>query len=626
MRVLIIDDDPQIVHLASFALRARGMSVLTTTDPAEGLRLAAAEPLDAVLLDVVMPELDGPAVLQALRADRATRDLPVVFFSAKWGAVETESLRFLGPRGVIQKPFDQARLGSELLAILGRSDGSEPAAGIPMELRRSFLLAAAERLDAIERALDTLQRQPAQVEPLDVAVAEFHRLSGTAASYGLAGVSDAAQHGEAECDTVRASGQPTTATALHRWRELLVEMREHLAEAGAVVAPSIRRCVRLLCVDAGPAIEETLRLLDADSGFAVELGSTCSLDQGIPDVLVLRANPSGFDLLEQVRALPQGRRTAVVMVAPARLSTGDLQRAVCLGVDELVHDASDADSLLGRVRAVVDRKVGPPPRVLCLGINRYASSFTSVIESAGYLVRIANGRAQLEIDLDVFEPDLILAGVEEIETSELLRAVRLRMGPLAAPVVLIAAEGQPDVVLKALRAGAADVLPLPLSRGLLLATVQNRVEAARSYKMAVHRDPLTGCFRDVCFKERLQRRITSPLLGSPLTLAVVESEASPLTVADLLRRRLRETDEIGRCGPGRFAIVMERIDVPTATALFARLDAELRARAQVGLYSAILERPENAGAAYWIRCAEQTLSSARRSSESEEMLSKVISD
>src|SRR5260221_8952978 len=63
----------------------------------------------------------------------------------------------------------------------------------------------------------------------------------------------------------------------------------------------------------------------------------------------------------------------------------------------------------------------------------------------------------------------------------------------------------------------------------------------------------TGCLRGACFRHRLQHCLASPLLGSPLTLAVVESEASPLTVADLLHRRLRETDEIGRCGPRRVA-------------------------------------------------------------------------
>ena len=52
---------------------------------------------------------------------------------------------------------------------------------------------------------------------------------------------------------------------------------------------------------------------------------------------------------------------------------------------------------------------------------------------------------------------------------------------------------------------------LPLSRALLLATIQNRIQAARSYKIAVQRDPLTGCFRDACFRERLQRRLASPL-------------------------------------------------------------------------------------------------------------------
>src|SRR5260221_8211720 len=59
MRVLIIDDDPNIIALASFALRGRGIEVIASTVASEGVRIAQSENVDAILLDLVMPELDG---------------------------------------------------------------------------------------------------------------------------------------------------------------------------------------------------------------------------------------------------------------------------------------------------------------------------------------------------------------------------------------------------------------------------------------------------------------------------------------------------------------------------------------------------------------------------------------
>src|SRR5207248_2734420 len=153
--------------------------------------LAAAENFDAVLLDIMMPEIDGPSVLRALRASERTRDLPVVFISAKDAAADW-AVAQMGARGVIRKPFDPARVADQVLSLLGCQGTAARADAIPHELRRSFLLSAVDRVDGIDRALDALQRQLGAREHLDDARAGFHRVAGAAASYGFAEISDAA--------------------------------------------------------------------------------------------------------------------------------------------------------------------------------------------------------------------------------------------------------------------------------------------------------------------------------------------------------------------------------------------------------------------------------------------------
>ena len=79
--VLVVDDSALIRQVVQLGLSGRGWRVTPAGSGAEGLELAEREPPDVILLDVVMPDLDGPATLSALRAAERTRDVPVVFLT-----------------------------------------------------------------------------------------------------------------------------------------------------------------------------------------------------------------------------------------------------------------------------------------------------------------------------------------------------------------------------------------------------------------------------------------------------------------------------------------------------------------------------------------------------------------
>jgi CheY-like chemotaxis protein len=80
-RVLLAEDDRFLRRAAEARLRRRGLDVLTAADGEEALRLARAEPLDLILLDVIMPKLEGFQVLKALKEDEATARIPVIILS-----------------------------------------------------------------------------------------------------------------------------------------------------------------------------------------------------------------------------------------------------------------------------------------------------------------------------------------------------------------------------------------------------------------------------------------------------------------------------------------------------------------------------------------------------------------
>lgn len=118
--ILVIDDSRLIRQIAEVALgRVDTWRVVTAESGHEGLELAAGERPDVVLLDVVMPDLDGPATLQLLRQAAATRDIPVVFLTGKSEDDDRRRFEALGATAVIAKPFNPQTLPEQVASALG---------------------------------------------------------------------------------------------------------------------------------------------------------------------------------------------------------------------------------------------------------------------------------------------------------------------------------------------------------------------------------------------------------------------------------------------------------------------------------------------------------------------------
>lgn len=117
-KVLYVEDDADIRTIASMALEAvGGFTLQACASGAEALAHAAAFAPDLLLLDVMMPGMDGPTTLARLRELPATRDVPVVFMTAKVQASEVQHYKALGALGVISKPFDPMTLAGEVQAL-----------------------------------------------------------------------------------------------------------------------------------------------------------------------------------------------------------------------------------------------------------------------------------------------------------------------------------------------------------------------------------------------------------------------------------------------------------------------------------------------------------------------------
>jgi len=119
MKVLIIDDEADIRTIARLSLsRLGGMDVVEAAGGAEGVRKARDEKPDVILLDVMMPAMDGTATLEALRSQADTTETPVIFLTAKIMGTELDRLKRLGSAGVLTKPFDPRTLPADVRALL----------------------------------------------------------------------------------------------------------------------------------------------------------------------------------------------------------------------------------------------------------------------------------------------------------------------------------------------------------------------------------------------------------------------------------------------------------------------------------------------------------------------------
>jgi len=118
MKVLIIDDDDDIRLIAGMSLgRVGGMEVIEASGGAEGVRKAREEHPDVILLDMMMPVMDGSETLKALRSQPATALTPVIFLTCKAVGAEVERMMSLGAAGVLVKPFDPRTLSSDVRAL-----------------------------------------------------------------------------------------------------------------------------------------------------------------------------------------------------------------------------------------------------------------------------------------------------------------------------------------------------------------------------------------------------------------------------------------------------------------------------------------------------------------------------
>lgn len=119
-KLLIVDDEERIRELVQACLEdLGGWDTVTAASGMEGLAIAQTQPIDAILLDVSMPNMDGFAVYKQLQANSVTKSIPVILLTAKVLPSDRAHFAQMGIAGVITKPFEPVTISQEVADILG---------------------------------------------------------------------------------------------------------------------------------------------------------------------------------------------------------------------------------------------------------------------------------------------------------------------------------------------------------------------------------------------------------------------------------------------------------------------------------------------------------------------------
>ena len=127
VRVLVVDDDPAMCKLLRMMLEPEGFEVLEALSGVRALTVTRRELPDVVLLDIMMPDMDGFDVCRELKLDFLTKDIPIIFVTAKSGHEHLDRGMSLGAQGYITKPFRPEALIEKLCEVTGKSSAARRA-------------------------------------------------------------------------------------------------------------------------------------------------------------------------------------------------------------------------------------------------------------------------------------------------------------------------------------------------------------------------------------------------------------------------------------------------------------------------------------------------------------------
>lgn len=602
-QILAVEDDPDIQKVIKLALETvGGLATTLARSGQEALtKLEQCQP-DLILLDVMMPGMDGPTTLSHIRQRAEHRDTPAIFLTAKAQTHEIQNLLALGAIAVIAKPFDPMTLAEEVrahwnqAASTAEQETAAPAPVLSLEasieaLRQEFIAEIPQRLLDIDALWQHIKAGKANLADLQELLRLVHSLSGTSRTYGLnplglhAKQIEKALQAQFETGRLPAPQQYAPLDADFASLHTLAGRPSETAKSVDAETPPLplqsKALVYLLEDDAAQAAFLAAQI--GHFGYRVKhfqeiAPLLASLDTERPNALVfdimLKEGPlAGIEL---ARRLSTGKHTDIPLVftssrddAPTRLE------AVRAGAHAYLLKPIDVGHLVHILDRSLKRGQPVPYRILIVDDQlAIAQHVEALLQEAGMETAIVSKPLEALQTIGHYNPDLILMDMymPDCTGEELARLIRQHGSHDSLPIVFLSSEQSVAAQLNALRTGADDFLTKPVDPQRLVQSVQIRAERFRLLNSLMVRDSMTGLLNHARSKEALAAEVACAKRGNtPLSVAMIDIDkfksvndeyGHPVgdrvikSLARLIQERLRGTDSGGRYGGEEFIMIL----------------------------------------------------------------------
>jgi len=614
--IVAADDDPMIRQLLGSVLARAGYEVKLAASGREAIALAHEVLPDLVVLDYVMPDLDGAQAAEHLKKSAVTREIPVLLvsameeFPATAGAAPAHAWDYR-----VQKPFTPAQLKAKIAEILDATrprvveppaadvaDGADEAAdavttGIVRPMRQGYVDALKETVSEMEAELAVAPGTEASAAVLESLRRKFHKIRGSAATFGFPLIGEVAAEAEALVTSWQGGVEKRSADSLNGLRSAVDRIADLLKTAarGRAAAPStatkgdgqgaaLSSSVLLLHND--PAFAEAVSVAATRRGYDIE-----TFDSPVKTLERLRekrfsmvtiAGPAALQPdCEWVRAIRELGTDAAIVLVGGEGSTEHRVTAAQAGVDRYLAGSTDVGRMLDEWRDLADGDSARSGRVLVVDDDTSILEFVETqLRRAGCEVACLDDAVDIFSQLEQCDPDLLLLDVDMPSANglEVARAVRssARWGNL--PIVIQTSHTSPEYRLRAFENGADDFINKPIVEEELHARVVARLDREKIKRDLAGTDPVTGFYGREPFCAR-----AAELCGAhPVsTIATVElerladitrrhgleaGEAALVAVAEELRGAFRSArDVLGRVGASVVAVAVPGAKIEEVT-------------------------------------------------------------
>ncbi len=330
-RILHVDDDPLLRDVVDLSLGLEpSFALMICANGEEALAMTPDWAPDLILCDVMMPDMDGPAILAQLRKNISTAKIPVVFMTARAQPQEIERLKSLGAAGVIAKPFDPATLADTVRGHLRSAKFA--SAGYDF---RERLRSDAAALATFRTKLRDQQDAPLVPEGLQSCA---RKLAGAAGVFEFQAVSRSASALE-EAIIAQCAGRVTPGKSNPTlMRFLNVSSASSGADMTDTIEPSQKASPKMLIADDDPAIVRLLADRCMKMGFKVETAANgmqllIKARRSQPDIMIVDVNMPEMDGLSVcTRLLDPGSKPVEVVVVTGGSDPETAERCESLGL------------------------------------------------------------------------------------------------------------------------------------------------------------------------------------------------------------------------------------------------------------------------------------------------------